>query len=218
MAASKTKTASKKAAKNPTDNATKNAQRGGDRQPWSSASPSRTKTCRRRLSHDRAGARRTGEIRRRDHRRPSRPGRTHCRSCRSISARSTISRPGRAACAKNSARSTLSSTMPWQLGLSGTLALMHHSKIDEMVRLNTLSPIVLTKYVLRGMMADGSRTHRQRRLDRRVHRRGQRRRLCGDQGVHGRLHPLARPRVGPLGITVNAVAPGILETDAVPGC
>ena len=29
------------------------------------------------------------------------------------------------------------------LGLSGTLALMHHSKIDEMVRLNTVSPIVL---------------------------------------------------------------------------
>ena len=42
------------------------------------------------------------------------------------------------------------------LGLSGTLALMHHSKIEEMVRLNTVSPIVLTKYVLRGMMADGA--------------------------------------------------------------
>ena len=42
------------------------------------------------------------------------------------------------------------------LGLSGTLALMHHTKIEEMVRLNTVSPIVLTKYVLRGMMADGA--------------------------------------------------------------
>src|SRR6202051_3446210 len=42
------------------------------------------------------------------------------------------------------------------LGLSGTLAMMHNSKIEEMVRLNTLSPIVLTKYVVRSMMADGA--------------------------------------------------------------
>src|ERR1700761_1040427 len=42
------------------------------------------------------------------------------------------------------------------LGLSGTLALMHHSRVDEMVRLNTVSPIVLTKYAMRGMMAKGA--------------------------------------------------------------
>jgi len=41
------------------------------------------------------------------------------------------------------------------LGLSGTLAMMHNSKLEEMVRVNTLSPIVLTKYVVRSMMADG---------------------------------------------------------------
>ena len=29
----------------------------------------------------------------------------------------------------------------------GTLAMMHHSQIEEMVRLNMVSPIVLTKYV-----------------------------------------------------------------------
>src|ERR1700761_5065086 len=42
------------------------------------------------------------------------------------------------------------------LGLSGTLALMHHTRVDEMVRLNTVSPIVLTKYAMRGMMAKGA--------------------------------------------------------------
>jgi 3-oxoacyl-[acyl-carrier protein] reductase len=32
---------------------------------------------------------------------------------------------------------------------------MHNSKIERLVRLNTLSPIILTKYVVRAMMADG---------------------------------------------------------------
>ena len=80
------------------------------------------------------------------------------------------------------------------LGLSGTLALMHHSKIEEMVRLNTVSPIVLTKYVLRGMMADGA--GRIVNVASIVASTGseRRRRLCGDQSVDGRLHPLACAR------------------------
>ena len=41
------------------------------------------------------------------------------------------------------------------LGTDGVLAMMHNSQIEELVRLNTLSPIVLTKYVVRAMMADG---------------------------------------------------------------
>ena len=41
------------------------------------------------------------------------------------------------------------------LGSEGTLALMHNSQIERMVRLNSLSPIVLTKYVVRHMLADG---------------------------------------------------------------
>ena len=56
------------------------------------------------------------------------------------------------------------------LGTDGVLATMHNSQIEELVRVNMLSPIVLTKYVARTMMADGGRPHRQRRLDRRLHR------------------------------------------------
>ena len=42
------------------------------------------------------------------------------------------------------------------LGAEGVLAMMHNAKIEEQVRLNTLSPIVLTKYVVRGMMSAGA--------------------------------------------------------------
>ena len=41
------------------------------------------------------------------------------------------------------------------LGTSGVLATMHDAQIQRLVRLNTVSPIILTKYVVRSMMADG---------------------------------------------------------------
>src|SRR5262245_57036464 len=40
-------------------------------------------------------------------------------------------------------------------GTPGVLANMHPSQIEKLIRLNTLSPITLTKYVVRHMMADG---------------------------------------------------------------
>src|SRR5207249_4668417 len=41
------------------------------------------------------------------------------------------------------------------VGFDGVLALMPNAQIEQLVRINTLSPIVLTKYVVRAMMADG---------------------------------------------------------------
>src|SRR5438132_14146957 len=41
------------------------------------------------------------------------------------------------------------------LGFDGALAIMHNSQIERLIRVNTLSPIILTKYVVRHMMADG---------------------------------------------------------------
>jgi len=41
------------------------------------------------------------------------------------------------------------------IGTDGVLAIMHNTQIDELVRVNTLSPIILTKYLVRSMMADG---------------------------------------------------------------
>jgi 3-oxoacyl-[acyl-carrier protein] reductase len=99
------------------------------------------------------------------------------------------------------------------LGLSGTLALMHHTKIDEMVRLNTVSPIVLTKYVLRGMMADGSgRIVNVASIVASTGASGVAAYAATKASMVGFTRSLAR-EVGPLGITVNAVAPGVLETD-----
>ena len=90
---------------------------------------------------------------------------------------------------------------------------MHHSKIDEMVRLNTLSPIVLTKYVLRGMMADGSgRIVNVASIVASTGASGVAAYAATKASMVGFTRSLAR-EVGPLGITVNAVAPGILETD-----
>src|SRR5436305_233016 len=42
------------------------------------------------------------------------------------------------------------------IGTEGLLATMPNSQIEGLIRLNTLSPIMLTKYVVRSMMADGA--------------------------------------------------------------
>ena len=36
-----------------------------------------------------------------------------------------------------------------------SLSLMHNAQIEQLIRLNMVSPIILTKYVVRSMMADG---------------------------------------------------------------
>jgi 3-oxoacyl-[acyl-carrier protein] reductase len=41
------------------------------------------------------------------------------------------------------------------IGTEGLLATMHNSEIEALIRLNVLSPVILTKYVVRHMMADG---------------------------------------------------------------
>jgi 3-oxoacyl-[acyl-carrier protein] reductase len=62
------------------------------------------------------------------------------------------------------------------LGTEGLLATMPDPDIEALIRLNTLSPIMLTKYVARGMMAQG----------------------------RGR-------------VTVNAIAPGFIDTEMTKG-
>jgi 3-oxoacyl-[acyl-carrier protein] reductase len=103
------------------------------------------------------------------------------------------------------------------LGLDGALAMMHNSQIERMVRVNTVSPIVLTKYVVRHMMADGG--------GRVVNIAS----ILGFKGysglsvygatkasIIGFTRSLAR-EVGRFGVNVNAIAPGFLETDMTRG-
>jgi len=103
------------------------------------------------------------------------------------------------------------------LGADGALALMHNSQIERLVRLNTLSPIILTKYVVRHMMADGGG---------RVVNVASIVGFTGYSGLSvysatkasliGFTRSLAR-EVGRLGVNVNAVAPGFLDTEMTQG-
>ena len=99
------------------------------------------------------------------------------------------------------------------LGTDGALALMHNAKIEQLVRVNTLSPIVLTKYVVRGMMADGAgRIVNIASIIGFTGYSGLSAYAATKASMLGFTRSLAR-EVGRMGITVNAVAPGFLATE-----
>jgi 3-oxoacyl-[acyl-carrier protein] reductase len=86
-----------------------------------------------------------------------------------------------------------------------------------MVRVNTLSPIVLTKYVVRSMMADGAgRIVNVASVIGFTGYSGLAAYAATKASMLGFTRSLAR-EVGRLGITVNAVAPGFLATDMTQG-
>jgi 3-oxoacyl-[acyl-carrier protein] reductase len=103
------------------------------------------------------------------------------------------------------------------VGFDGVLALMHNSRIEQLVRVNTLSPIVLTKYVVRSMMADGGG-----RIVNIASIIG----FTGYSGLSvygatkasmiGFTRSLAR-EVGRMGVNVNSVAPGFVDTEMTHG-
>jgi len=103
------------------------------------------------------------------------------------------------------------------VGSDGALALMPNAEIERLIRVNTLSPIVLTKYVVRHMMADGGG---------RVVNVASIVGFTGYSGLSvysatkaaliGFTRSLAR-EVGRCGVNVNAVAPGFLDTDMTQG-
>ena len=103
------------------------------------------------------------------------------------------------------------------LGTDGLLSNMHNSQIEALIRLNVTAPIVLTKYVVRGMMTGGG--------GRIVNMSS----IIGSTGYSGLsvygatkasmigfTKSLAR-EVGRLGVTVNAIAPGFIDTEMTAG-
>ena len=99
----------------------------------------------------------------------------------------------------------------------GTLAMMPASQIEKLVRVNVLSPIMLTKYAVRAMMSDGGG---------RIVNISSIMAFTGYSGLSvygatkssliGFTRSLAR-EVGRAGVNVNAVAPGFVDTQLTQG-
>jgi 3-oxoacyl-[acyl-carrier protein] reductase len=99
------------------------------------------------------------------------------------------------------------------IGTEGLLATMRNSEIEALIRLNVLSPIVLTKYVVRHMMADGAgRIVNISSIIASTGYNGLSVYAASKAAAAGFTRSLAR-EVGRLGITVNAVAPGFVDTE-----
>ena len=103
------------------------------------------------------------------------------------------------------------------ISTEGLLATMHNSQIEALVQLNVLSPIMLTKYVVRHMMADGKgRIVNISSIIASTGYNGLSVYGATKAAATGFTRSLAR-EVGKLGITVNAIAPGFIATELTQG-
>ena len=99
------------------------------------------------------------------------------------------------------------------LGSQGLLSNMHNSDIERTLRINTIAPIILTKYMVRAMMNAGQgRIVNISSIIASTGYSGLSVYAATKASMLGFTRSLAR-EVGPLGVNVNAVAPGYMATD-----
>ena len=99
------------------------------------------------------------------------------------------------------------------VGYNGVLATMHESQISELMAINLTGTIILTKYALRSMLLQRSgRVINVASIIAFTGFNGLSVYAATKAGLMGFTRSLAR-EVGKAGITVNAIAPGYMETD-----
>jgi len=99
----------------------------------------------------------------------------------------------------------------------GVLALTPDSQIERLVRVNALSPIVLTKYVVRSMVAEGrGRVVNISSIIGSTGYSGLAVYAATKASMLGFTRSLAR-EVGRMGVNVNSVAPGFVDTEMTQG-
>jgi len=103
------------------------------------------------------------------------------------------------------------------ISTDGVLALTSIHQIERVVRMNTISPMVLTKYVVRVMMADGGgRIVNMSSIVASTGYSGLSVYAATKASLVGFTRSLAR-EVGGMGVNVNAVAPGFVNTAMTQG-
>lgn len=103
------------------------------------------------------------------------------------------------------------------MGMDGVLATMHRTDIEKVLAVNLTAPLILTKYVSRGMLsARQGRIVNISSIIASTGFHGLAAYAASKAGLEGMTRSLSR-ELGKRGITVNCVAPGYMETEMTKG-